>query len=196
MSVAVKICGVTRADDLESAIENGAAFIGFNFYPPSPRCLSMEAWKGLAGKTRGRVPAVAVTVDPDDRLIDEILEAGPLDYIQLHGSETPERAQELRARTGVRIIKAIAVSNDGDVARHDAYMSSADMILFDAKAPKTPGAIPGGNGLSFDWRLLAGQRIALPWLLAGGIDADNVEAAVKLTGASIVDASSRIESAP
>ena len=196
MGIPVKICGIRRAVDLECALDNGAAFIGFNFYPPSPRSLSFSEWKELARTMDPAVPSVAVTVDADDRRLDGILAAGSVDYIQLHGGETPERAREVRRRTGKRIIKALAVSDAGDVARHEAWLESADMILFDARPPKTPGAIPGGNGLSFDWRLLAGRNIGLPWLLAGGLDADNIERAAALTGAPMLDASSRIESAP
>ena len=196
MRVDVKICGLTRLVDRDAAIKGGARWLGFVFYPPSPRSLSPEAAGALVKDRPGTAEAVGVFVDPDDAWLDAVLAEAPLDLIQLHGKEAPERVAEVRARTGRRVIKALAVADDGDVARHAAYLGVADMLLFDAKPPKVPGAIPGGNGLAFDWRLLAGQRIALPWLLAGGLDEANLEDAVRLTGAPAVDVSSRLETAP
>ncbi|MCB9945116.1 MAG: phosphoribosylanthranilate isomerase [Geminicoccaceae bacterium] len=196
MAIDVKICGITNTNDLVAAVASGAAYLGFVFYPPSPRNVDISRWKQLASGSPSTVPHVGVMVDPEDRWIDEILETAPLDYIQLHGRETPGRTSAIRERSGVRIIKAIPVRNADDVDRHRDYLDCADMILFDAKPPATAGAIPGGNGISFDWRLLAGHPIGLPWILAGGLDADNVAEAVRLTGASTIDASSRIESEP
>ena len=135
-------------------------------------------------------------VDPDDAWLDAVLAEAPLDLLQLHGKETPERVAAVRAWTGRRVIKALSVADADDVAASAAYLGVADMLLFDAQPPKVPGAIPGGNGLAFDWRLLAGQRIASPWLLAGGLDEANLEDAVRLTGARAVDVSSRLETAP
>lgn len=192
----VKICGLTRQEDRDLAIKGGARYLGFILYPPSPRALTPEAVGALA---RGRpcdAEAVGVFVDPDDAWLDAVLAEAPLDWLQLHGKETPKRVAEVKARTGRRVIKALAVREAEDVARHAAYLESADMLLFDARPPSRPDAIPGGNGLAFDWRLLDGQEIALPWLLAGGIDADNLETALRLTGARAVDVSSSIETAP
>lgn len=193
--LAVKICGLTRKSDIDVAIEGGAAFLGFIFYPPSKRSLSPQAWTALATHVDGRVPKVGVFVDADDDWIDEVQSAYPLDVIQLHGKETAERVAELRKNVPT-VVKSLPVSEAGDVELANAYADVADMILFDAKPPKTPDAIPGGNGLAFDWRLLQGQRIDLPWLLSGGISAANLELAIERTGASMVDLSSSIEDAP
>ena len=196
MRVAVKICGLTRVVDRDAAIAGGASWLGFVFYPPSPRSLLPTAAGALVRGRPGTAEAVGVFVDPDDAWLDAVLADVPLDILQLHGQESPARVAEVKARTGRRVIKALAVANPGDFARHEAYRGVADMLLFDAKPPVLPGAIPGGNGLAFDWRLLAGQRIALPWLLAGGLDEANLLDAVRLTGARAVDVSSRLETAP
>lgn len=196
MRVDVKICGLTRTADRDLAIGGGARWLGFIFYPPSPRALTPAAAAALVRGRPGRAEAVGVFVNPDDTWLDAVLAEAPLDLIQLHGDETPERVAAVKARTGCRMIKALSVSSAGDVVRHRAYVDCADLILFDAKPPSDPDAIPGGNGLTFDWRLLAGQTITLPWLLAGGLDEANLQDAVELTGASAVDVSSRIESAP
>ena len=198
MTIPIKICGLTRKADIDAAIENGAHYLGFIFYPPSKRSLTADIWAGLAAHIAGRVPKVGVFVDAEDQWIDEISSAHALDVMQLHGKETPARLEEIRQKYGpaVKLIKSISVSQASDVERADAYKQSADMLLFDAKPPKSPDAIPGGNGLSFDWRLLADRQFALPWLLAGGISAANLKAAIELTGARMVDVSSSIEDAP
>lgn len=196
MQVDVKICGLTRPVDRDLAIAGGARWLGFVFYPPSPRTLTPEAAGALVRGRPGRAEAVGVFVDPDDAWLDAVLEAAPLDLVQLHGQETPDRVAAVRARTGRRVIKALSVADAADVSRHEAYLEVADMLLFDARPPKRPGAIPGGNGLAFDWRLLEGRRFALPWLLAGGLDETNLADAVRLTGATAVDVSSSIETAP
>lgn len=196
MRVDVKICGLTRAVDRDVAIAGGARWLGFVFYPPSPRSLAPEAAGALVRGRPGTAEAVGVFVDPDDAWLDAVLAEAPLDLIQLHGKETPERVAAVKARTGRRVIKALAVADAADVARHTVYRGVADMLLFDARPPKVPDAIPGGNGLAFDWKVLAGQQIALPWLLAGGLDEANLNDAVRLTGAEAVDVSSRLETAP
>lgn len=196
MPLDVKICGLTRPTDRDLAIEGGARYLGFVFFPPSPRALTPEAAGALVRGRRGKAAAVGVFVDPDDAWLDAVLAEAPLDILQLHGKETPERVAEVKARTGLRVIKALSVATAADVSRHGDYLDVADMLLFDARPPKEPDAIPGGNGLAFDWRLLAGRRIGLPWLLAGGLDEANLEDAVTLTGARAVDVSSRIETAP
>jgi phosphoribosylanthranilate isomerase len=196
MRVDVKICGLTRLVDRDAATRGGARWLGFVFYPPSPRSLTPEAAGALVRGRPGMAEAVGVFVDPDDAWLTAVLAEAPLDLIQLHGKEAPERVAEVKALTGRRVIKALSVADAGDVARHVAYRDVADMLLFDAKPPKVPGAIPGGNGLAFDWRLLAGQQIDLPWLLAGGLDEANLQDAVRLTGARAVDVSSGLETAP
>ena len=196
MQIDVKICGLTRIADRDLAIVGGARWLGFVFYPPSPRALTPAAAAALVRERPGQAEAVGVFVDPDDAWLDAVLAEAPLDLIQLHGAETPERVAAVKARTGCGVIKALSVSSSADVARHRAYADCADLILFDAKPPPEPDAIPGGNGLAFDWRLLAGRTIARPWLLAGGLDDANLERAVGLTGAPAVDVSSRLETAP
>lgn len=196
MQIDVKICGLTRTTDRDIAIAGGARWLGFIFYPPSPRALTPAAAAALVRGRPGHAEAVGVFVDPDDAWLDAVLAETPLDLIQLHGDETPERVAAVKARTGCRVIKALSVASAADVARHRTYVDTADVILFDAKRPSEPDAIPGGNGLAFDWRLLAGQRIARPWLLAGGLDEANLQDAVELTGAPAVDVSSRLETAP
>ncbi len=195
MRVDVKICGLTRPVDRDAAIRGGARWLGFVFFPPSPRSLTPETAGALVRGRPGTAEAVGVFVDPDDAWLDAVLAEAPLDLIQLHGKETPERVAAVKALTGRRVIKALSVADADDVAGHAVYRDVADMLLFDAKPPKVPGAIPGGNGLAFDWRLLAGQRIDLPWLLAGGLDEANLPEAVLLTGARAVDVSSRLETA-
>ncbi|MEZ5904245.1 MAG: phosphoribosylanthranilate isomerase [Geminicoccaceae bacterium] len=194
--LAVKICGLTRAADRDAAIRAGASWLGFIFYPPSPRSLTPVAAGALVADRPGAAEAVGVFVDPDDAWLDAVLASAPLDILQLHGKETPERVAAIRARTGRRVMKALSVADAADLDRHRAYVDVADLLLFDAKPPRTPGAIPGGNGLAFDWRLLAGRTIALPWLLAGGLDETNLSLAVARTGATAVDVSSGVETAP
>ncbi len=192
---AVKICGLTRLSDRDAAIEAGARWLGFVFYPPSPRSLTPESAEKLVRRP-GAAETVGVFVDPDDAWLDAVLDRAPLDIIQLHGKETPERALAIRRRTGRRVMKALALADAADLERHRAFLDVADLLLFDARPPRAAGAIPGGNGLPFDWRLLAGQKIGLPWLLAGGVDATNLEEATARTGASAVDVSSGVETAP
>lgn len=196
MPVPVKVCGLTREEDIDVAIEGGAAYLGFNFYPPSKRSITPDRWRELHAHVAGRRPTVGIVVDPDDSWLDSVMGAAPLDAIQLHGKETPGRVREVAERYKCRVIKALAVAERGDIERTEAYRDVADMVLFDAKPPRTPGAIPGGNGLPFDWRLLADQKIHLPWFLAGGIGIANLQKAVELTGAPMVDFSSSIEDAP
>jgi phosphoribosylanthranilate isomerase len=196
MSVAVKVCGLTEPAALEVAVEEGAAFLGFVFYPPSPRALQPAAFARLRALAPAGTPAVGVFVDPDDGLVARVLDAAPLDYLQLHGAETPERVAAIRERFGVPVIKAIAVAEAGDPERCRAYGAIADLFLFDARPPRRPGMLPGGNALAFDWRLLSGFAPPAPWLLAGGLHTGNLEEAVRLTGARMVDVSSGVESAP
>jgi phosphoribosylanthranilate isomerase len=192
--VRVKICGVRDACTLDAAAQAGAAYVGFVFYPPSPRAVSFEEAAALAVAAPPGLAKVALVVDPDDATLDR-LAALPLDLIQLHGAETPARAAEIRARLGLPVMKAVGVAGPDDLARLDLWEDAADMVLCDAKPPK--GApLPGGTGVAFDWRLIAGRRWRKPWLLAGGLTPETVAEAVALTGARQVDVSSGVESAP
>ena len=193
--VRVKICGLTREADMEAAAEAGAAYGGLVFFPRSPRHVEIPRARDLALAAPVGLAKVGLMVDPEDTLLDDILAQVPLDMIQLHGRETPERVAEVRARTGLPVMKAVGVAGPEDVARIGSYARVADQVLVDAKAPKD-AALPGGNGLAFDWRLVAGARIAVPWMLAGGLTPDNVAEAVAMTGAAQVDVSSGVESAP
>lgn len=191
----VKICGLTRPEHVAAAVEAGAAFVGFVFFPKSPRSLTPEAAATLALEVPPGVARVGLFVNPDDALLDAVLAVVPLDILQLHGSETPDRVAEIKARTGLPVMKAVGVAGPQDLDALWDYGLVADMLLVDAKAPKD-AALPGGNGLAFDWRLLVGRKFLTPWMLAGGLTPDNVAEAVRLTGARIVDVSSGVESAP
>ncbi len=189
-----KICGLTTAEAVEAAAKAGAAYIGFVFFPKSPRNLSLAEAEVLALAVPPGIVKVALTVNADDALIDDIA-ALPIDMLQLHGAETPARVAEVKARTGLPVMKAIGVADADDLDRIADYGGVADQILVDAKPPKG-GEVPGGNGLAFDWRLIEGRNWTGPWMLAGGLDPDNVTTAARLTGAAQVDVSSGVESAP
>jgi len=191
----IKICGLTSAAAVAHAADAGAAYVGFNFYPPSPRALELAAARTLAEAAPAGVIRVALVVDADDAFLDRLVATVPLDMLQLHGHESPERVAEIGARTGLPVMKVVGISDAGDVARIAEYEAVADQLLIDAKPPKEGiGILPGGNALSFDWRLIAGRRWARPWLLAGGLTAANVATAIRLTGATQVDVSSGVES--
>jgi phosphoribosylanthranilate isomerase len=193
----VKICGLSTAATLEAALAAGADFVGFVFYPKSPRDVSLAQAFELAEIARGRAKIVALIVDADDALIDGISKAVKPDFFQAHGSETPDRIAAIDALSGIPVIKAIKVKDAGDIASAAAYASVAAFPLFDAKAPETlAGALPGGNGLSFDWELLADGKAGGAFMLSGGLDPANVAAAIRATGAGMVDVSSGVESAP
>lgn len=194
-NIRVKICGLSRADHVAAAAAAGAAYVGFTFFPKSPRNISIERARALAIDAPPGVAKVALVVDPDDTALDAIVNAVPLDMLQLHGSETPERVAQLRARHGLPVMKAVGVADASDLPALETYAKVADQLLVDAKPPE--GAVlPGGNGLSFDWRLIAGQRWPCPWMLAGGLTPANVAEAIHLTGARQVDVSSGVETAP
>ena len=196
MPVAVKTCGLSDRRAVDAAVRGGARFLGFVFFPPSPRDISPERAAALAADLPAGTATVGVVVDPDNDFIEGILSHMRLDYIQLHGNESPARADAIRARTGCRIIKAISVSDAADIGRAADYRESADLILFDAKAGAA-ATRPGGNAQAFDWRLFqAAPPPATDWLLSGGLDAENVGEAVRITGARAVDVSSGIEAAP
>lgn len=193
----VKICGQTSAAAIQHAAREGAAYVGLVFYPPSPRSLDFATARRLALATPPGVVRVALLVDPDDAFLDELLAAVPVDMLQLHGGESPERVAEIRARTGLPVMKAVGIRDAADVARIAEFEAVADQLLIDAKPPREdPGALPGGNALSFDWRLIAGRAWSRPWMLAGGLTAENVADAVRLTGARQLDVSSGVERRP
>ena len=193
MSIAVKICGLKTRETLEAAIAAGADFVGFNFYPPSPRYLEIAAAPELASATPPSVRRVGVFVDASDEIIGRAVEACSLDYLQLHGDENPERIAAVKARFGLPVIKALALAVPADVDRAREFSNLADWLLFDAKPPRTPGALPGGNAARFDWSLLAGREWTLPWMISGGLEAANVAQAIAATGAGAVDVSSGVE---
>ncbi|BAK66047.1 phosphoribosylanthranilate isomerase [Sphingobium sp. SYK-6] len=193
--VAIKICGVRTPDAIDAAMRGGASHVGFVHFPRSPRHLAPAALADLAPRVPEHVARVAVLVDPDDAIIDALIAAGGLHVLQLHGKEEPARVAAIRQRTGLETWKAIPVKSAADLAAGNAYAGAADRLLFDAKTPEG-AALPGGMGHRFDWTLLAGHRPPLPWGLSGGLDADNVAHALRLTGAPLVDVSSGVESAP
>jgi phosphoribosylanthranilate isomerase len=193
--IRVKICGLTRPEDVTAVADAGAAYAGFVFFPKSPRNVSIETARELAVDVPVGVAKVALVVDADDALLDAITSAVPLDILQLHGHETPERVVEIRSRYGLPVMKAVGVADAEDVAALDLYADVADQILVDAKPPKNAD-LPGGNGVSFDWRLISARRWSVPWMLAGGLTPDNVAEAIALTGAKQVDVSSGVETSP
>ncbi len=194
-AVQVKICGIKTKEALEAAVQNGASYVGFNFYRSSPRYVFPDQAAQLAKLVPGKVKIVAVMVDPEDQLLDDIFERFTPDLIQLHGKETPQRVAEIKSRYRVEVIKALPISEAKDFDRVKDYEAVADRLLFDGKPP-TNSALPGGNALTFDWKLMQGQKIAKPWFLAGGLTPKNVKEAVELSGASAVDMASGVETAP
>ena len=193
--IEVKICGLTDPDAVAAAAGGGARYLGFVFYPPSPRALSPERAAALAALAPADCLTVGVLVDPDDALLDEILGQVALDALQIH-AVSPARLAAIKAATGRRVITALSVAEPQDLAPVADHAAVADMLLFDARPPPVPGMLPGGNGLSFDWRLLQGLAVDRPWLLSGGLSAANLEAAVRLCGACAVDVSSGVEDRP
>ncbi|MFK7942229.1 MAG: phosphoribosylanthranilate isomerase [Paracoccaceae bacterium] len=190
----VKMCGMTTPEQAEWASAAGAAYVGLVFFPPSPRYVTPEAAREISMAVPPGVAKVALLVDPDDTLVDAVASL-PIDILQLQGAETPDRVKTVRDRTGLPIIKAIGLSTAEDLSGVARYANVVDQMLIDAKPP-AGGKLPGGNGLSFDWTLVAGRRWPTPWMLAGGLTADNVGEAIRRTGALQVDLSSGIESAP
>lgn len=195
MTLRVKICGVRRDEDVACAAEAGAAYVGFVFYPRSPRALSSEQAQSLSAAAPPGLCKVGLFVDPDDEMLDATLSRVGLDMVQLHGAETPERVAQVRAMVGLPVMKSVPIAGAEDVAAIAAYEAVADEILCDAK-PRAEGELPGGNGLAFDWRLIAGRRWRRPWMLAGGLRPETVARAAALSGARQVDVSSGVERAP
>lgn len=193
--VGVKICGLTTEDQVEAAARAGAAFVGLVFFEKSPRHVGPAQAARLARAVPPGICKVALSVNASDAELAAMLEQVPIDLLQLHGAETPQRVAAIKQRFGLPVMKAISIATPADLAQVQPYNAVADMFLLDAKAPKG-AALPGGNGLAFDWRILAGKSFAKPWMLAGGLTPANVAEAVARTGAPNVDVSTGVESAP
>jgi phosphoribosylanthranilate isomerase len=197
MTVAAKICGINDVAAMQAAVANGAAYVGLVFYPQSPRSISPATAAKLAALVPEGVTKVGLFVDPDNALIARVLQEVPLDLLQLHGSETPARCTDIRNRFGRPVMKVIKVATLDDVKSANDYCDLVDWLMFDAKPPSSmTSALPGGNAVQFDWTLLAGWKWPVPWMLAGGLVADNVAEAVSRSGTAVVDVSSGVESAP
>ncbi len=192
MNIGVKICGLSTRSDVDAAVHGGAQFVGFMFFPPSPRNVHPELASVLGLHVPRSVKKVAVVVNPSDEEIAVILESINADMLQLHGNESPDRVADIRRQSGCAIIKTISVSSAEDVSAANQYEGVADMLLYDAKA-QADDALPGGNAYAFDWTLLADINPALPWFLAGGLNAGNLAEAVSASGARHVDVSSGVE---
>ncbi len=195
MTIRVKICGLTRAADVSAAVDAGAAYLGFNFFPKSPRYLSLPEAATLALSVPEGVAKVALSVDADDAFLDALTAIVPLDMLQLHGRETPARVRDVKDRYGLPVMKVVGVASADDLPELEAQARVADQLLVDAKPPPDADR-PGGNALAFDWNLIAGRRWPVPWMLAGGLTPENVAEAIALTGAQQVDVASGVESAP
>ncbi|TNF22820.1 MAG: phosphoribosylanthranilate isomerase [Rhodobacteraceae bacterium] len=193
--VRTKICGLNRPEDVAAVAAAGGSYVGFNFFPRSPRYVDFAQARSLALEVPLGLAKVGLVVNADDALLDALTETVPLDFLQLHGSESPERVAEVRARYGLPVIKVVGVADADDLPLLDVHGRVADQVLVDAKPPKD-AVLPGGNGLTFDWRLISGRRWTVPWMLAGGLTPENVGEAIARTGARQVDVSSGVESAP
>jgi phosphoribosylanthranilate isomerase len=196
MTTLVKICGLSTPETLDAALDAGAGVVGFVRFPKSSRHVSLDRGRALSAQARGRVLRAVLVVDADDTSLAEAVEAFDPDLIQLHGTETPERVAAIRSRFGRPVMKSIGIAEASDLQAIDRYRDIADRLLLDAKPPPEPDALPGGNGLPFDWRLLAGLDPGLPFMLSGGLNPDNVTAAIGLTGTRAVDVSSGVERRP
>lgn len=193
--IRVKICGLSSSAAIDAAAAAGAAYVGFVFFPKSPRNIEISDAAQLAAEVPVGLAKVALTVDADNAFLDRLTAEVPLDMLQLHGSESPERVIEVKARYGLPVMKVVGVATADDLPQLEIYSQVADQLLVDAKPPKGADR-PGGNALAFDWNLVAGRRWAVPWMLAGGLTPDNVAEAITRTGARQVDVSSGVESAP
>ena len=196
MGIAAKICGLSGEAAVAAAVEGGAAYVGFVFYPPSPRAVTPARAGVLCAAVPEQMLRVGMFVDADDVTIAAVLDAAPIDILQFHGHESPDRVAEAKARFGRQVMKAISVAAEEDVDAAASYEEVADLLLFDAKPPGRADALPGGNGLVFDWRLIAGRAWRLPWMLSGGLTAELLPEAVRVSGATAVDVSSGVERHP
>lgn len=195
MSISVKICGLKTEETIDAAIRGGASHVGFIFFEKSPRNVAPEVAGRLAQRARGRAKTVAVTVNADDATLDDIVARVSPDMLQLHGKESPQRVEDIKKRYGLPVIKAIPLREEGDLALMEPYRAIVDQFLFEAKPP-ADSELPGGNGIPFDWHILSSLDGGVNYMLSGGLDADNVGAALSQTGARALDLSSGVESAP
>jgi phosphoribosylanthranilate isomerase len=195
MALSVKICGLRTPETLDAALESGADLVGFVFFPPSPRNLGLEAARTLGAQVKGRAGKVALTVNANNETLADIVEALKPDMLQLHGTESPERVGVVRSRFGLPVIKALPIAERSDLSPIRLYAKAADWLLFDARAPHD-ATRPGGLGKRFDWTLLRGVDAGVPFMLSGGLDADNVAEAIAITRAAGVDVSSGVERSP
>jgi phosphoribosylanthranilate isomerase len=195
MSLIVKICGLNSPDALDAALDAGADLTGFVFFQPSPRHIAFDTARTLASRVKNRAGKVALTVDADDTTFEQIVEALRPDILQLHGHETPSRVSDLKRRYGLPVMKALPVETKLDLKLIADYAAVADWLLFDARAPRE-ATRPGGLGKPFDWTLLQNVDSAIPFMLSGGLDAENVAEALAITGATGVDVSSGVERSP
>lgn len=192
--IRVKICGLTTQLSVNAAVSAGAAYVGFTFFPRSPRFVTLEDARALAIKVPEGIVKVALVVDPQDAFLDDLTAKVPIDMLQLHGKESPERVSEIKERYGLPVMKAVGLASESDLPQLEAYARVADQILADTKPPEGADR-PGGNAVAFDWGLIAGHRWNVPWMLAGGLTSGNVAQAIASTGARQVDVSSGVESA-
>jgi phosphoribosylanthranilate isomerase len=194
MSVAAKICGLSTDAAVTAAVAGGAAYLGFNFYPPSPRAVTADKAARLCASVPPGIARVGLFVDADDDTIEAVLAQASLDVLQLHGHESPDRVADVKRRFARPVMKAIAIAAPEDVLGAARYEELADSLLFDAKPPRRRDALPGGNGLAFDWKLIAGRSWRCEWMLSGGLTAEILAEAVRISGARAVDVSSGVES--
>lgn len=195
MSVLVKICGLSTLETLDTALDAGADMVGFVFFAPSPRNVSLHTARELGGRVKDRAEKVALTVDADDALLSNIVDVLRPDLLQLHGKETPARVGAIAQRFGLPVMKALPIETKADLGAIPSYIKAADRLLFDARAPRD-ATRPGGLGRPFDWYLLEGLDLTVPFMLSGGLDPQNVAEAIRITRAPAVDVSSGVESAP
>lgn len=195
MSVAVKICGLSTSETVAAAVEGGATMVGFVFFKRSPRAVTTDQLGGLVGGVPDHIARVGLFVDATEDEIDAVVATGGIDILQLHGSETPDDVIRLKKRFGLPVMKAVAISGPRDLDIAKTYEPVVDRLLFDARPPEGASR-PGGNALAFDWQVLKGTEWTVPWLLAGGLSAENLTEAVQISGATMVDVSSGVEDAP
>lgn len=197
MAIDAKICGLSTPETLEVAVAEGAAYVGFVFFPKSPRCVTLDQAAALARRVPERVGRVGLVVDPDDDFLQALVARVPLEILQLHGREAPARVAAVRQATAKEVMKVLSIAEAADLEAAQPYLPVADRLMFDAKPPATmKNALPGGNAVAFDWKILSGRSFPRPWMLAGGLKAENVAEAAATSGARTVDVSSGVESAP